>query len=164
MSFLTYTSPSDLSTLEPPKLAADLRRLVGEAYNALRHLPEPLASQPLGHSKWSPKQIIGHLIDSAANNHQRFVRLQIEPDLHMPGYKQEEWVSVQCYAVMPWLQALETWRAFNQHLAYVIHQVRPEYLGHVWHFEEGPLTLGFLIEDYIAHLRHHLKQLPGFSE
>ncbi len=161
---MLYAQPSDLSTLEPKKLAAELRTVVAQGFDALCRLPEPLTSQPLGKDRWSPKQVIGHLIDSAANNHQRFVRLQIEPDLHLPGYKQEEWVAVQCYAVMPWMQALETWKVFNMHLAYVIQHVRVEHLGNVWHFEEGPLELGFLIEDYIAHLKHHLKQLPNYSE
>lgn len=161
---LTYTTPSVLSALEPRKLAEELRDVVEGGFESLCRLPEPLTSQPLGLNKWSAKQIIGHLIDSAANNHQRFVRLQIESDLLLPGYQQEEWVAVQCYAVMPWMQALETWRVFNQHLAYVIQHVRIEHLGNVWHFDEGPLTLGFLIEDYIAHLKHHMKQLPNYSE
>jgi len=161
---LIYTEPSDLATLEPRKLAAELRATVAQGFDVLCRLPEPLTSQPLGAGKWSAKQVVGHLIDSAANNHQRFVRLQIEPELHLPGYQQEEWVAVQCYAVMPWMQALETWRAINQHLAYVIQHVKVEHLGRLWHASEGPMPLGFLIEDYIAHLRHHLRQLPNYSE
>lgn len=115
-----------------------------------------------GKNKWSAKQIVGHMIDSAANNHQRFVRMQIEPDLHFPGYKQEEWVAAQCYSVMPWIQLLETWRALNTHLGFVIHHVRVEHLGNIWHSDEGPMPLGFLIEDYIGHLKHHLRQLPNY--
>lgn len=160
---LTYTEPSELSVLEPKKMANELREIVAQGFESLCRLPEPLTSQPLGKNKWSAKQVVGHMIDSAANNHQRFVRLQLEPDLHLAGYKQEEWVAVQCYSVMPWMQALETWRAFNTHLAYVMQHARVEHLGNVWHFEEGPLTLGFLMEDYNAHLKHHLKQLPNYA-
>ncbi len=167
-----YTQPSDIATLVPRELAAELRRTVETGFERLCTLPEPLTSQPLGPGKWSPKQVVGHLIDSAANNHQRFVRLQIEPELRMDGYIQDEWVNVQCYAVMPWMQALETWRAFNTHLAYVVQHVRREHLGNIWNRTQGPLslgadgplTLGFLIEDYIAHMRHHLKQLPSYAE
>ena len=166
-----HAQPSDVATLVPKELAAELRRVVEAGFDGLCRLPEPLTSQAPSMGKWSPKQVIGHLIDSAANNHQRFVRLQIEPELRMQGYRQEEWVAVQCYSVMPWMQALETWRVFNTHLAYVVQHVRPESLGNVWHYVpsappldgEGPLTLGFLIEDYIAHLKHHLRQLPNYG-
>jgi hypothetical protein len=92
------------------------------------------------------------------------VRLQIEPELRHPGYMQEEWVNVQCYSVMPWVQTLETWRVFNRHLAHVVQHVRPEHLHHIWHDEGETKTLGFLIEDYIAHMRHHLRQLPNYGD
>jgi hypothetical protein len=160
----TYAQPSDLSSLVPQELAADLRHVAAAGFNALSKLPEPPASRPLAAGKWSAKQVIGHLIDSAANNHQRFVRLQIEPELHMPGYKQEEWVAVQCYAVMPWMQAFETWRVFNVHLAHVVQHVQREHLGRGWRCDNVTLTLGFLIEDYIALMRHHLRQLPDYTE
>jgi len=160
---LTYTEPSDPSTLVPAELARELQQTVERGFKALCSLPEPLASRPLGADKWCVKQVIGHLIDSAANNHQRFVRLQIEPELRLPGYRQEEWVRVQCYDRMPWMQTLETWRVMNLYLVHVVRHIDPAHLHRVWHSAGEPLALGFIIEDYIAHMRHHLRQLPDYS-
>ena len=156
-----YTEPSDLTTLDAPTLAGELRHAIIHALPTLAQLSEELASQPRKAGGWSSKQILGHLVDSAANNLQRVVRLQIEPDLRLPGYAQAEWVAVQRYDLRPWTEVLDTWRVFNLHLAAAIEQVQPEHLGRLWHFADSEITLGFIIEDYIAHLRHHLAQLPA---
>lgn len=159
----SYIEPSDVTALAPRQLAEELRRTVDDGFKALCRIPHPMASQPLAVGKWSAKQVVGHLIDSAANNLQRMVRLQIEPEVRFPGYRQEDWVAVQCYSVMQWMQTLETWRVMNAHLAHVVQHIKPECLGHVWHSDDGTVTLGFMVEDYIAHVRHHLRQLPVFE-
>src|SRR3954469_8466982 len=71
-------------------------------------------------NRWSAKQIIGHLIDSAANNHQRFVRAQFKDDLVFPGYEQDRWVSVQHYREAPWSELIALWEHFNLHIARVM--------------------------------------------
>src|SRR3982751_6812785 len=63
---------------------------------------------------WSAKEIIGHLIDSAANNHQRFVRANSQDDLIFPGYAQDDWVRLQAYAVAPWADIVTLWQGDNQ--------------------------------------------------
>ena len=113
--------------------------------------------------KWSAKEILGHLVDSAGNNLQRIVRLSVSPTLDLPGYDGEGWVAMQHYSERSWSDVLALWHALNLHLAHVIAHVRKEDLGHVWRFEGEELTLGFIIEDYVAHLRHHLKELPPAS-
>ena len=70
--------------------------------------------------KWSAKEIIGHLIDSASNSHQRFVRATWQDDLVFPGYAQEAWVIAQQYQTAPWRQLVTLWTAFNYHLARVM--------------------------------------------
>jgi DinB superfamily len=110
--------------------------------------------------KWSPKQIIGHLIDSASNNHQRFVRIQFQDGLSMPRYEQENWVEAQNYQQESWSQLLSFWQNYNQHLAHVIANIPAEKLSHTVRIGEGEsVTLKFLIEDYVAHLRQHLQQI-----
>ena len=121
--------------------------------------------------KWSPKEIIGHLIDSAANNHQRFVRAQFSDELVYPGYEQVAWVEVQNYKDEPWDQLIQLWTLYNLHLAHVIAAIPEPILERsralhnldriAWETvaKEEPATLDYFVRDYAAHLRHHLGQI-----
>lgn len=110
--------------------------------------------------KWSKKEILGHLIDSAANNHQRFVRLQLSPRVDLPGYDGDEWVRVQRYQDRSWSEIIDLWHMYNTQLASVIRTADPKALGNVWHTPDGKdLDLQFLIRDYVVHLKHHLDQI-----
>src|SRR4029077_3315712 len=73
--------------------------------------------------KWSPREIVGHLIDSASNNHQRFVRAQFQNHLTFAGYDQDAWVARQCYQHAPWHELVALWAGFNRHLARVMASV-----------------------------------------
>lgn len=109
--------------------------------------------------KWSKKEIIGHLIDSAANNHQRFVRLQQSDELPMPQYEQDDWVKIQRYNERPWNELVTLWQAYNAHLLHVMQHVKSNTLENTAIFPEtGPLTLKFIMLDYVVHLEHHLRQ------
>jgi len=121
--------------------------------------------------KWCPREIIGHLIDSASNNHQRFIRAQFQDDLVFPGYAQDAWVSAQKYREAPWGQLLELWRSFNLHIARVM-EAAPETqrLRATVHHNldelawkpiprDAPATLDYFMADYVAHLKHHLNQI-----
>jgi hypothetical protein len=125
----------------------------------LHAISEDLASQKPAASKWSKKEILGHLIDSAANNHQRFMRLQLQPELSLPGYEQDNWVRLNRYQETPWGEIITLWSAYNRHLATVIESLDDDALGHVWHGPDGDVTLEFIATDYVRHLKHHLKQI-----
>ena len=126
----------------------------------LRALDEQRASVPRGPGKWSPKEELGHLIDSAANNHIRFVRGALQHEVREPGYPQEDWVRLHGYSGMPWESIVSFWFQYNMFLARLVARIEPDRLTVLCFIgENAPDTLGFVIEDYILHMQHHIDQL-----
>ena len=158
-----YTQPTDIALLDPQKLSQSLLLALEESAKMAARYDEYTAAARPSWGKWSVKEVFGHLIDSAGNNLQRIVRLSLAPTLDLPGYQQEGWIAVQQYAERPWREVFELWRVLNLHLAHVVAHVKKEHLGHTWRFEGEDLALGFIIEDYVAHMRHHVKNLPPNS-
>jgi hypothetical protein len=155
-----YIKPTPLHLLDPAALAVRLRHEVASAIRGeLGRYDDESAGFHEG-GKWSAKQVIGHLIDSAVNNLQRIVRLNTQPELSMPGYAQNAWVDAQGYSERPWSELVTLWTAINLHVAHAMQRVEKAHLAHVWTVGEDKVTLGFLMEDYIEHLRHHLERLP----
>lgn len=131
--------------------------LQGLDSDRMTHKPAP--------GKWSIQEIIGHLIDSATNNHQRFVRAQLLPELVLPGYEPDGWVACQHYNDASWPEVLDLWRLYNLHLAHVIRNVPDEALGVACKIGDFKTeTLQFLIEDYLVHLKHHLAKVHQQAE
>lgn len=145
-------------------VAAHLRRSIDAALPKLRAISSSRAVKAPSPDKWSPQQLIGHLIDSAANNHQRFVRAQQEGALMLPPYAQEHWVTSQRYHDRPWEDLIAFWYAYNQHLAHVILHI-PEAFRQVpcTIGANPPVTLGFLAHDYVVHMQHHLAQIDALA-
>ena len=141
------------------KLADSLRAILAEAGAQWALMSEETASAPLKSGGWSPKQVVGHLIDSACNNHQRFVRLALSSGLVSPGYEQAAWVDLQDYAGRQWPELLGLWTAYNRHLAHVIASVPAASLANEGTVAGPPVTLEFLMTDYVEHLQHHLRSL-----
>jgi hypothetical protein len=139
--------------------ALTLRQLLDATEKQFHAISDEAASRSVGPGRWSRKQILGHLIDSAANNHQRFIRLQLTPELHFPSYQQSDWVSRNQYGERPWAELVSLWTALNRHLAHVIEHIAPETLVNVWDTGSNRYTLGFIVDDYLVHLRHHLEQI-----
>ncbi|MGH9721608.1 MAG: DinB family protein [Bryobacteraceae bacterium] len=141
-------------------IAAELREAVTGTVARLSAIGEAQAGERPAEAKWAPKEVIGHLIDSASNNHQRFVRALLEEALVFPAYEQEGWNRIQRYRAESWPELIALWAAYNRHLAHLIEGVPGEKLErHCTVGTNAPVTLAFLIEDYLRHLRHHLAQI-----
>ena len=153
-----------------PEYAQRLRDAVEAATPRLLAIADADAGRAPADGKWSPREVIGHLVDSAANNHQRFVRGQLQDDLVFLGYAQEDWVRIQDYAHAPWEDLVALWRLYNRHLARVMElapaarrlEPRAKYNIQEIGFAapvEATATLDGIMLDYVEHLLHHLRQL-----
>ncbi|OEK02240.1 hypothetical protein BFP97_12250 [Roseivirga sp. 4D4] len=149
----------------------NLKEVVLAAFEQLITVEESDAEKRPAPGKWSAKEIIGHLIDSASNNHGRFVRAQDSDDLVGVGYDQDEWVTSQNYQAVNWHDLLILWRQLNLHIAHVMNQTpdnvrNKERVKHNLHKiafytvqENEPATLDYFMQDYVVHLKHHLGQV-----
>ncbi len=136
---------------------------------AVRTLPGVLASfseveseQRPAPERWTKKEVVGHLIDSASNNHQRFVRGQIAAGQEFPGYEQERWVRLQDYQGARWADLIDLWRAYNTHILHVAGRMSEEGKRATCRVGgEEEVTLAGLFVDYVDHLEHHLRKMLG---
>ena len=113
---------------------------------------------------WSKKEILGHLLDSAVNNHHRFIRAQQVEELTFPAYAQDHWVRSQGYGERPWPELVDLWRLYNRHLAHVISLIPEEKLAVMCMIgPDEPVSLGYLIEEYMVHMRHHLQEFGSLG-
>lgn len=143
--------------------------MVEKAVNRLTHIVEtvPGILMELGEetmsfkpspARWSKKQILGHLIDSATNNHQRFIRGQFE-NLPEIRYDQDKWNEYGFYQQMDVNQIISFWTVYNKQLIELMKQIPEENLKRAIRVGENTFTLEFLMVDYVDHLEHHLKQV-----
>lgn len=138
-------------------LAAEIREAVEAFHAAGKDIDEATASRKLGADAWSLKEIVCHLIDSAANNHQRFTRLQLVPEISLPGYEAEPWVAAERPNALPWRDVLDLWRLYNLFLANILEGLDPAFLPRVWHKDGKDLTLEHIATDYLRHLGTHFE-------
>ena len=149
----------------------DFRETILGATARLRDMTAEQSRRGSSEDNWSPIEILGHLIDSAANNHQRFVRAQFTDDLVFPGYEQDQWVSGQKYRDASWPDLIQLWSSYNLHLLHVASVIpttvltKPRARHTLDQIAFNPVdknqatTLEYLIRDYLDHLRHHLNQI-----
>lgn len=142
-------------------VAEELRQIVNQVVPLLKTIAgEPdLAKRPRP-QKWSRQEILGHLIDSACNNQQKFVRIMQVGHLEFPGYAQDDWVDLQRWSEANWENMTLLWQSYNEHIAFLIESVQPEFLKNTVTIEGvGPFTLEFIMPDYVEHLKHHVLQI-----
>ena len=138
LNFLIERIPSMLIQISDEKMSAK---------------PEP--------DKWSRKEIIGHLIDSATNNHHRIVLGQFE-DIHIVGYDQNKWIKFSYYQDIDCEQIISFWTIYNRQLLEIVKRIPMESLKRQIQKGDNSFTIEYLISDYVKHLEHHLKQVVDY--
>lgn len=154
----------------------DFRQTIYSASEKLMKIDEAQSERPRAEDHWSAKQIIGHLIDSAANNHARFVIGQLKDDLVFPGYDQNGWVRTNHYQQRDWSDLIQLWRSYNLHLHHLMTHADQAKLNtpctlHTLQEiafktvpKADPVTLEYLMKDYVDHMKHHLAQILSDSQ
>lgn len=141
-------------------LSARLLDVVNSAEEVLRQVSAEESLAPMLAGGWSRRQVLGHLIDSAANNHQRFIRASLQDSLEFPNYEPDGWSRVEAPQEAGWSLLVGLWANYNRYLAHVIGRLPPGKLAVECRIgENAPITLDALVQDYLRHLLHHLGQI-----
>lgn len=141
--------PEDLSLL--------LRQTIECEVAHLRALTDEAAAQNDGRpGSWSRKEELGHLIDSATNNHIRFMLASTDGEFRGPGYVQDKWVEAHGYRDLEWSALVDLWYQYNALLAHLVQRIPEEHMSNRCVIGSSVVTLRFVIADYVRHMKHHL--------
>jgi hypothetical protein len=147
------------------QLAQAFRRELSVLQTTLLGVDPSLADTPWRVGGWTRKQIVGHLLDSAANNRQRFVRAAADGHYAGPKYAQDAWVAAHGYAEQSWETLLRWWQTEHEILAAVVDRIPEDRLDAKCAVGDNqPVTLRFLVDDYLTHQRWHFAQLTGAAQ
>jgi len=142
--------------------ARELERVLATSVPDLEAISDDAARVPHAPDKWTRKEIVGHLIDSASNNHQRFVRGVETRGGRFPSYDQEFCVQLQRPNDVPWPVLVGLWSNYNRYLAHVIGAMPAEAAGHSMTVgDHAAVDLLWIAVDYVEHLKHHMNQVLG---
>jgi DinB family protein len=144
----------------PVTLGKQFREALSSADSRLEQISEEISARPIRPAGWSSKEMLGHLIDSAINNHARFVGAALNGVYKGPTYQQNDWVDLHGYGDLSWATLIDHWRKQNQLLLRVVDRIPEDRLSAPCTIgEQAPVSLGFVIEDYLGHLEHHISQI-----
>lgn len=144
------------------KTAEEIRSIVERETGWLLSLPPEVTVARANAQGRTIRQILGHLVDSAGNNHQRIVRLQYNDPLEFPDYTQHNdlWISLQDYGSVPWEELVLLWKYYMRHIAHIISRIREDALENAWaDFTGATVTLRAMAEGYASHLELHLAEI-----
>ena len=142
------------------QLSEQLLSVIEVAEPRLQEISALESTKPILRGGWSRRQVMGHLIDSASNNHQRFVRAALQPSLDFPGYDQDGNLRLQAPQEADWSLLISLWAAYNRYLAHIIARLPAAKLETAIRIgSREPVTLSFIATDYLTHLVHHLSQI-----
>ncbi len=148
---------SDLSVY-----TTEVVNIINEWEPKLLALPENIITERRNHQNRTIKQLLGHLIDSASNNHQRMIRLQYNDMLTFPDYTQDNdrWIAIQDYHHSDWKNLVCLWKSFNLHMVHLIRSIDTSKLNNYWtDYEGAKVTLGDMIKGYPWHLNLHINDI-----
>jgi DinB superfamily len=138
-------------------IAKELEAIISQYRPALQSLEESRLAYKPSPSKWSKKELIGHMIDSAQSNIRRFVVAQYE-ETPMINYNQDKWVAIAGYQQWKSNELIDLWYLLNRQICEILKNTSPETAQRQCMTQELH-TIEWLAQDYIKHLKHHLHQV-----
>lgn len=139
--------------------AKELDNIIESFKDDYMNLNESLTEIRISDDKWTLKEIIGHLIDSASNNHQRFIRLKLSNELEFPDYKNDEWLQIHNYNNMKFSELLSLFFYYNKLMVNIIANIDEKCLNSRWNvlWDENStfITLEKLANHYVEHIKIH---------
>ena len=138
-------------------IISEARETIQSFQGILDSTPREACHVRISPDTWTLAEIVGHLIDSASNNHQRFTRLRFGDLVFFPGYDAEPWVVQQKYDNLDFEVLSQLWSCYNILLLHLADTTPNDAKRHIWRTPNGSQTLEFLLEDYYKHLRLHIR-------